>query len=201
MTNQSNNPREPYFLVLGKVVRPHGIRGELRMQIITRLPELFEDLDVVYLGSDKFDRRSATRYKVTRLRQERDVLLLAVDGMTDRNMAESLRGKFVMIPLRDALPLEEDEIYLFEIVGMSVYTDTDEYLGDVAEIMETGANDVYLLRGGNRGDVLIPDTDEVIQSIDRANRKIIITPLIGLLPGEVIDDDLEDEPDVDGDEA
>lgn len=171
------------------------------MQIITRLPELFEDLDVVYLGSDKFDRRSATRYKVTRLRQERDVLLLAVDGMTDRNMAESLRGKFVMIPLRDALPLEEDEIYLFEIVGMSVYTDTDEYLGDVAEIMETGANDVYLLRGGNRGDVLIPDTDEVIQSIDRANRKIIITPLIGLLPGEVIDDDLEDEPDVDGDEA
>lgn len=182
--------------MLGKVVRPHGIRGELRMQVITRFPKLFEDLDTVYLGTDKFDRRSATGYKVVRLRQERDVMLLALDGIMDRNTAESLRGKFVMSPLRDTLPLEEGEVYLFEIVGMSVYTDTDEYLGDVAEIMETGANDVYVLRGGKRGNVLIPDTDEVIRSIDRANRKIIITPLIGLLPGDEIDD--TDEPDEDG---
>ena len=186
--------------MLGKIIRPHGIRGELRMQVITRLPELFEDLETIYLGTDKFDRRSATRYKVTRLRQERDVLLLAVDGIADRNEAEILRGKFVMIPLRDALPLEDGEVYLFEIVGMAVYTDTNEYLGDVAEIMETGANDVYLLRGGSRGDVLIPDTDEVIQSIDRANRKIIITPLIGLLPGDEVDD-ADDGPDHDCDDT
>jgi 16S rRNA processing protein RimM len=124
LTNQPNTPREPYFLVLGKIVRP----------------------------------------------------------------------QFVMIPLRDALPLEEGEVYLFEIIGMAVYTKSGEYLGEVAEIIETGANDVYLLRGGARGEFLIPDTDEVIQSIDRATRKIVITPLIGLLPGDEIDD-----PDGDGD--
>jgi 16S rRNA processing protein RimM len=189
LTNQPDTPREPYFLVLGKIVRPHGIRGELRMQLITRLPELLEDLDTVYLGTDSFDRKSATRYKVTRLRQEREVVLLALEGFATREAAEPLRSKFVMTPLRDALPLEEGEVYLFEIIGMAVYTDSGEYLGDVAEIIETGANDVYLLRGGARGEFLIPDTDEVIQSIDRATRKIVITPLIGLLPGDETDND------------
>lgn len=173
---------------------------------MTRFPELFEDLDTVYLGTDKYNRRDATRSKVTRLRHERDMLLLTIEGITDRNAAESLRNKLVMTPLQDALPLEADEVYLFEIVGMAVYTDSGEYLGEVAEIMETGANDVYLLRGGSRGEVLIPDTEQVIQSIDRANRKIIITPLIGLLPGEQADDDNDDdfddaEPDVDVDDV
>lgn len=178
-------------------MRPHGIRGELRMQMITRLPALLEDLDVVYLGTDTFDRKSATHYKVIRIRQEREVVLLALEGFATREDAEPLRSKFVMIPLRDALPLEEGEIYLFEIIGMAVYTESGEYLGEVAEIIETGANDVYLLRGGKRGEFLIPDTDEVIQSIDRATRKIVITPLIGLLPGDETDE-RDDEPDGNG---
>jgi 16S rRNA processing protein RimM len=181
-------PAEPYYLVLGKITRPHGIRGELRLEIATRLPGLLDDLDTVFLGHDPFDKDGAAAWTLRSHRQHQQNVLLTLEGVDDRTAAEALQNKLVMVPLRETLPLEEGEIYFFQLIGMAVYTETGEYLGDVAEIMETGANNVYLLRGGRRGEVLIPDTDEVIRSIDAGARRITITPIPGLLPGDEITD-------------
>jgi 16S rRNA processing protein RimM len=175
---------EPDFLAVGKILRPHGVRGELKIAILTHYPDWLSTLDVIYLGNapDQFD--NVTEYELVGTRRHRNHLLIKLKGVLDRNAADLLRQKFVMIRLDQSIPLEDDEFYTFEILGMAVYTDRGDYLGDVKEIMETGANDVFILEGGPHGTLLIPDTEEVIQAIDPDTRQIVITPLPGLLPDQ-----------------
>ncbi len=177
-------PTEPSFFVVGRIQRPHGVRGEIKVSIDTHYPEWVAELDVLYIGTDQFDEDSATEYPLESVRRHGEQLLLKLDGIDDRNVADLLRGKLVLMRIDQSEPLDEDEFYLYEIIGMAVYTDDKEYLGDVMEIMETGANDVFILQGGARGTVLIPDIDEVVHTIDPDTRQITITPLPGLLPGD-----------------
>jgi 16S rRNA processing protein RimM len=167
-------------MTLGKIMRPHGIRGELRMRLDTAYPDRLFEIDTVYVGR-KPDPRSATPYKLEKTRLHRGAALLTLAGITDRSQADALRGRLVMVPLDVGAPLEEGEFYVFELLGMGVYTEAGEYLGTVRRILETGANDVFLLDGTERGEILIPDTDEVIREIDLEARRITITPIPGLL--------------------
>lgn len=182
-----------HFMRLGKIVRPHGIRGELRMELYTAYPERMSYLETVYLSSQRRPNQRIP-YKLESVRFHRDAALLMLEGIADRTEAESLRGMLVSVPLDEGAPLEEGEYYVIELIGMDVYTDTDRYLGKLEDMFETGANDVYILRGTSAGDILIPDTPEVIHQIDFEQRRITITPLPGLLPDEIDpDDSLSDE--------
>lgn len=187
--SEGKNPvPEPDFLVVGKIQRPHGVRGELKIEIMTAYPEWLQELDVVYVGNDPEASDAAIEYPLAGTRFHQHNLLIRLGGVDDRNAADLLRGKLVMIRVDQSVPLEEDEFYEWEIIGMAVYTDQGEYLGDVMEIMETGANDVFVVQGGSRGPVLIPDIEDVIDDIDPDERKITITPLPGLLPGDEEDE-------------
>lgn len=179
-----DTPSEPYFFIVGRVQRPHGVRGEIKIRIDTHYPEWVAELDVLYIGTDPYEEKDATEYPIKSVRRHGEELLLKFVGVEDRNAADMLRGKLVMMRVDQSEPLDDDEFYTYEIIGMAVYTDDEEYLGDVKEIMETGANDVFILQGGARGTVLIPDIDDVVHTIDPDTRKIIITPLAGLLPGD-----------------
>ena len=172
-------PTEPRFLVVGKITRPHGVRGELKMEIRTRYPDWLAELDVLYLGRDA--NSTATEYTLEGMRFHRGELLVSLGKISDRDQAERLREQLVMIRLDQAKPLEEGEFYTYEILGMAVYTDTGVHLGEVIDIMETGANDVFMVDGTDRGLVLIPDVDEVILDIDPESRRVTIKPLAGLI--------------------
>ncbi|PJF40965.1 MAG: 16S rRNA processing protein RimM, partial [Phototrophicales bacterium] len=125
-------------------------------------------------------------------RLHRNAALLTLEGIADRNEAETLRGMLVSVPLNEGAPLEEGEYYVIELLGMEVYTDIGRYIGVLEDIFETGANDVYIVRGTALGDVLIPDIPQVIHQIDFEQRRIIITPLPGLLPSDPEADDASD---------
>lgn len=180
--------RQQHFMQLGKIVRPHGIRGELRMELLTAYPDRIKHMEQVYLSPV---RRPEQRklYKLESVRFHRNAALLTIEGIADRDNAESLRGMLVSVPLDVGAPLEEGEYYAIELIGMEVYTDTDRYLGKLEDMFETGANDVYIVRGTPAGDILIPDTEEVIHHIDFEQRRLTITPLPGLLPDEVSSED------------
>lgn len=187
MTDHSNargsgdSPAEPLFFVVGKILRPHGVRGELKAEVLTKNPDWLAELDMVYLGIDQYDRATATAYELDSMRRHRNQLLLRLKGIDSREDADRLREKLLMIRVDQAQPLEEGEFYSFQLLGMAVYTTSGDYLGDLMEIIETGANDVYLLQGSPRGDILIPDTDEVIEAIDLDERRMTINPIPGLL--------------------
>jgi 16S rRNA processing protein RimM len=173
----------PEFLILARVLRPHGVRGDLSVQVITSFPERMRDLDVVYVGADPAEPRRLTEQHVTWARRHKnDQWLIHLDGIEDRDEADAFRSQYVCVSLADAVPLEDDEVYLFQVIGLDVHTVEGEALGRVIDIIETGANDVYVVRGENYGEILIPAIDDVILNISVETGVMTVRLPAGLLP-------------------
>ena len=98
----------------------------------------------------------------------------------DRNQAEMLRDQWVWISIADAAPLEEGEVYLHQMLHLRVVSAEGEPLGQVTEIIETGANYVYVVRGA-RGEILVPDTPEVVLDVDAEARQMTVRLIDGLV--------------------
>lgn len=155
----------PQYLVIGKVFRPHGIRGELRVEIHTDTPNHLQDVETVYLGEDH------QPYNLDSFRLHSGVLLITLAEVTDRDQAELLRGAIVAVKLEEAAPLKEGEFYHHQIIGLKVVTDEGEDLGSVTEIITTGANDVYVVRGEK--EILLPAIKSVILKIEPSTQMVV----------------------------
>ncbi|MBN1965405.1 MAG: 16S rRNA processing protein RimM [Anaerolineae bacterium] len=175
-------PSEPAFLVLGRILRPHGVRGELRLLVMTHYPERIAHLETVYIGPNAFDRAAAESFGVVGARRHRDLWLVRLEGLETREDAEPYRNQFLMVSLEDAVPLEEDEYYVFQIIGARLVTTAGEDLGQIVDVMETGANDVFVARGSVYGEVLIPDIPDVVINVDVTGQVVTVAPPPGLLP-------------------
>lgn len=175
---------EPHYLILGEVLRPHGVRGEIRMKVRTDYPErLLNEIEAVYLGKDPLEPQ-ATPYTIQTARFHKDYLLIKFDNIRNRDEAELLRGQLVMIDVDTAVPLEDDEFYLYEVLGLAVQTTTGVALGTIVDVIETGANDVYVVNGSTYGRLLIPAHEETIVSLDFEAGNITMALPDGLLPDD-----------------
>jgi 16S rRNA processing protein RimM len=168
-------------LLVGEVLRPHGVRGELRLRVLTEHPDHMAQLSHVYIGTDPDDPR-IKRFDVRAVRFHQDYALLTLKEIPDRTAAEHYRGLFVMIDLSQAVPLEDDEIYVYELIGMQVVTEDGETLGPIIEVLATGANDVYIVDSPRYGEILLPVTDDTLLRTDTDNRRVIMRLPSGLLP-------------------
>jgi 16S rRNA processing protein RimM len=166
---------EPRFLIVGQITRPHGVRGEVRVAPHTELPERFTWLETIYLGED-----DPQPVGVEAARVHQGVILLKLAGYDDRDAAETLRGAWLQVPESEGIPLEEGEYYLYQLEGLAVYTDEGEHLGAITDVIETGANNVFVVQGA-RGEVLLPDIDDVILDLDFENGRVTVHLLPGLL--------------------
>lgn len=178
----ANSKTEPRYLVIGRVVRPWGIRGEVKVEIISDSPERFSLLRRVYLGPQ------AVPFIVEGVRFQQAAAILKLKGCRDRTGAEKLRGQLVQIPIEEAMPLEEDEYYEHQIIGLDVWTARGEHLGKVEEIIFTGSNDVYVVRGqacpehSRRGrEILIPAIEDVVLEINLAQGRMVVELMEGLV--------------------
>jgi 16S rRNA processing protein RimM len=171
---------EPRYLAIGRILRPHGVRGELRAEILTDYPdrvqtEFAEHLRTVYVG------KAHQPFTLTGVRFHQDAMLLTFKECTTRDEADALRGALVEIPFEDAVPLEEGEYYQFQLVGMQVTTEAGDILGDIVEVFTPpGANDVFVVHGP-RGEILIPVIEDVVVDLDLDAGRVVIRPLPGLL--------------------
>ncbi|MFW5748718.1 MAG: ribosome maturation factor RimM [Chloroflexota bacterium] len=181
MTDQQTNSI-PRYLLLGEILRPHGVRGEVRMRVLTDYPERIAELDHVYLGRGPDDTK-AESVRVADMRMHKGYGLVRFKGVTNRNDAELLRGLYVMVRTEDAVPLDEDEVYLYQLIGMTVRTEDGAELGTLVEVLETGANDVYIVQSKRYGEVLIPAIDETIIETDTDSNTMTVSLPEGLLPG------------------
>ena len=172
-------PSEPVFLAVGRVLSAHALRGELSVEIHTDYPERFAAHRQLYLGFT--DRPPATYvpYLLQTHRFHRGAVLLKFEGIDDRTRAEGFRGQWVWIPITEAVELHEGECYVHQMVGLRVVTVDGEELGKIAEILETGANMVYIVRGAG-GEILLPDIGEVIVRVDLAAQQVTVRLLEGL---------------------
>jgi 16S rRNA processing protein RimM len=162
---------QPERLAIGVIVAPHGTRGEVRMQIWTHFPEHLTDIPAVYLGDEERPRRLRS------IGTSRGHATLSLQGISNREAAEDLRGVVVRIDREQAAPLEEDEFYHYQLIGLQVETEAGESLGTLAEIIETGANDVYVVKDAEGKETLIPALKDVVPVIDPEAGKMIVRPL------------------------
>jgi len=165
---------EPRFLVIGHVGAPHGVRGELRIQVLTDFPERFSPGSEIWLG------RPPERRVVQRARIENDQAHVKLVGLDDRNSVERFRNSEVLIPRERAMPLPEDTYYIHDIVGLEVWSDDGERLGTIAEVMELPANDVYVV-DSPQGEILLPAIADVILSVDLESHRMTVHLLPGLV--------------------
>lgn len=172
--------RNPKYLILGKISRPHGVRGEVRMRIITDYPEQLHNLQTVYLGTSPDD-KDIIPIELTKVRFHKDYALLTIKGINNREEVGKFRQKTVMVDIENAIPLEDGEYYLFQLIGLKVIADKQE-IGVVKEVIETGANDVYVVASDHYGEVLIPAHKETIIKIDFDTEIITMSLPEGLLP-------------------
>jgi 16S rRNA processing protein RimM len=149
------------------------------MEILTDYPERIPQHRYLYLARPATPDDVAP-YPLEAVRPHKGVLLIKLGGCDDRDAAERLRGMLVQIPFAEAVPLEEGEYYHFQLEGVDVETDSGEWLGRVAEVLEAGAHDVFLVRGP-RGEVLLPSVEDVVLQLDLEAGKMIVH----LLPGMV----------------
>jgi 16S rRNA processing protein RimM len=170
----AEEPVEPRFLVIGRVVKPHGVRGEIRVEIHTEDPDRFNLLDSVYIGLDEPE-----EIGIESVRYHKSWVLLKLQGYDDRDAASRLRSQWLQIPESLGLPLDDGQFYLYQILDLEVWTDDQRYLGRVTEIMETKANDVLIVQGPY-GEILLPDTEEVLIDINIEEGRITVDLLPGL---------------------
>lgn len=150
------NRLQPNYLIVAEVLRPHGVRGEVRVRILTDYPERLEIGRTLYLGTS-VEETEATPLTLTRVRIQDDYGILQFESIANRNDVEHWRGQFLMIPISEAVPLEDDEFYAYQLIGVKLLTPSGDLIGVVRDIMETGANDVFIVESSEHGQLLIPD--------------------------------------------
>jgi len=163
------------------------VRGEIRVEIVTAYPDRLIEHAFFYLSHpDTPD--VAERYTVESARFHQRIVLLKLKECQDREAAETLRDMWVQIPTEEAAPLEEGEYYLFQLLGAQVETEAGECLGQIVEVLETGANDVYVVHGP-LGEILLPAIEGVVLEFDTVAKRMVVRPL----PGTLVDKEPLDE--------
>lgn len=165
------------LITIGKVQKPHGVKGEVRVQPLTEHPDRFKRLRRVFLTSPAGVQRECA---VTAVRYQNEAPLLLLTACDTPEKARELNGWLVQVPAEEAVPLPEGRYYWFELIGMEVESDAGERLGRIVDIFPTGSNDVYVMQMGDR-EIYLPATREVIRQVDKKAKRMVIHVLEGLL--------------------
>jgi 16S rRNA processing protein RimM len=165
------------FLLIGQVVAPFGLRGQLKLRATTDRPDYIErHVRTLYLG------RAHTPYKLRSMFEHKPgILVVTLAGVTTREQAEDLRRSEVFIQQRDAAPLAEGEYFLHQLYDLRVETEAGEEIGHVTEVLETGASEVLVVARPDQSDALIPMIRDIICELDFAGGRVVVRPLEGLL--------------------
>jgi len=155
------------------VAAPHGLKGELRCDIVTDFPERFRRTKQLHLGTEH------RPYDVERTRAARGQLVLKLAGVDSRSDAERLRGQLICVPSAEAVKLPRGSYFWHQIIGLRVETIDKMLLGTVVDILQTGSNDVYVVKT-ETGELLIPAIKDVVRKVDVESGVMTVDLMEGL---------------------
>lgn len=164
------------YLELGQIVNVKGLKGEVKVNSFTDDNTKFERLDNLFLKKkDKL-----TKIVVEKIGFSKNQVIIKFEGIDSVEEAEKLRNAYIVVDRDNLEPLPEGVYYLADLIGLDVYTESNELLGKVDDIFSTGSNDVYVVKDEMGKQKLLPGIDEVIKNIDIKNGKIIVNLIEGL---------------------
>lgn len=164
------------FLQVGVISSTHGIRGEVKVFPTTDEPARFKKLKNVLLDTGK----ERLELEIQSVKFFKQFVIVKFRGIDNINDIEKYKGKSLMVPREDAVQLEEDEYYIADLIGMEVYTDGGRF-GTLKDVMETGANEVYIIDSDEHGEVLVPAIHDCILDVDVEKQTMKIRLMDGLI--------------------
>ena len=162
---------------IAKIVNTHGVRGEVKAIPLSDFPDRYNSLKEVYIERNN----SYCECIVEGIRWSTKFLLIKLKGIENPEEAAFLKDKYLEINREDTIPLPEDTYYFFELVGLKVLDSQGNYLGTIEDILQTSANDVYVVKQEKSKELLIPALKKVVREVDLDNKKMVVELLPGLL--------------------
>lgn len=168
------------WLTVGKIANTHGLRGEVKVLASTDFPEVrFKKGNTLFV---EFEGKKLP-LEIVHYRPHKQFHLLTFKDHLNINFVEKYKGCTLWTHAEEVHELGENEYYYHEIIGCDVVVD-GEVIGTVEDIFETGANDVWVIKRPNRPDALIPYIESVVREIDVTNKRVVITPIPGMIDDE-----------------
>jgi 16S rRNA processing protein RimM len=161
---------------IGAIVKAHGIKGEVSVTPLTDEPKQFSELKSVHLNV----KNNRTRVEIEKVRFHQNIIILKLAHINDRNSAENLKGALIEREFSQMRKLEDNEYYIFDLMGLIVKDLQGNIFGEVVDVMDLPANDVYVVRNANEDEFLIPAIQDVIIKIDLVQKEMLIDPMDGL---------------------
>ena len=162
---------------IGQIVNSYGIKGFVKVVPFTDDNTRFEELKTIYIEQGK----KLIEFTIEDVKYSKNLVLLKFKGIDNINDAISLKNCYLKINRENAAELEENSYYIVDLIGIEVYTDEDEFLGNLCDIFPTGSNDVYVVKNGDGKQILLPAIKDVIKSVDIENKKMIVHLIPGLV--------------------
>jgi len=165
------------LLLVGKVIKPHGVKGLISVWSYARTIESFLYSDTVFF---KQEHQEPVKYTVLDVSPHKNRFLMRIKGVESFEDAKSLRGSDILVDKKHLVKNSDDEYYWFELINMKVYLDSGKYMGVIKGILPTGSNDVYVVKQDD-SEFLIPAIHDVVKKIDLNKGEMIIRAIDGLL--------------------
>ena len=165
------------LLKVGVITTTHGVRGEVKVFPTTDDAERFLELEYVLLDTG----RELRRLDIKNVRFFKNLVILKFDDIDNINDIEKYKGKDLWIPREEAQELGEDEYYIADLQGLNVVLEDGTEFGTLRDVMETGANDVYIIDSNEHGEVLLPAIKECILDVDLEKNTMTVHLMKGLL--------------------
>lgn len=183
-------------IVLGEIVKPHGVRGAVKVRSYADSPESFLKMKKITILPGNCKKKDTNDVNISLSNTENSFIvekaggmggkvILKFRGLDSREDAEALVGSVITVVREDLPETEEGEYYWEDLIGMEVYDISGKYLGIIKSILQTGSNDVYVVEGAgaktdkDKGEILIPGTYDAVREIDVAGKKMIVEPDFG----------------------
>lgn len=165
------------YLQVGVISSTHGLRGEVKVFPTTDTAERFKILKKVTLDTGK----EKLNWEIQSVRFFKQFVIVKFKGIDNINDVEKYKGKSLFVAREDAVELEEDEYYIGDLIGMDVYTEDGEKFGVLKDVMETGANEVYIIDSEKHGEVLLPAIHDCVLEIDVEEKRMTVHLMEGLI--------------------
>jgi 16S rRNA processing protein RimM len=167
----------PLYITIGEIIAPHGYRGAVRVLPLTDFPERFLTMETAALNYGK----KKETFRIEKAGRHKQFILLKFNEINSLEAAERLRGAFIEVPREEVVPLPPGRFYIFDLIGLKVWTEEGACLGQLSDVLQTGANDVYSIKGADGKEILVPALKEVVKLVDIPGGRMVVKLPEGIL--------------------
>ena len=166
------------FLRIGSVIRPHGVKGEVKVYPTTDDLSRFSTVGYVYLK--RANAETAERHEIESVKNQNGIVIVKLSGIADMNEAETLRGADLLITRDQSAPLAAGQYFLADLLDLTVKNREGETIGVVEDVLETKANDVFSIRRTDGSELLLPNIPECVLNVDLSAKTMTVYVMPGL---------------------